>query len=106
MPRDRYREIYDSFRWHVPAEFNIAEVCARRWAAETSRIALYTEDEAGRRETFTYAALMRDANRLSNALAAAGVGAVFGPGTRIPEAARRVLELLRNPQCQPGADES
>ncbi len=28
------------------------------------------------------------------ALAAAGVGAVFGPGTRIPEAARKVLELL------------
>ncbi len=29
------------------------------------------------------------------ALEAAGVGAVFGPGTRIPEAARRVLALLR-----------
>jgi methylmalonyl-CoA mutase len=29
------------------------------------------------------------------ALEAAGVGAIFGPGTRIPEAARRVLELLR-----------
>jgi methylmalonyl-CoA mutase len=28
------------------------------------------------------------------ALEAAGVGAVFGPGTRIPEAARKVLELL------------
>ena len=28
------------------------------------------------------------------ALAAAGVAAVFGPGTRIPEAARKVLELL------------
>jgi methylmalonyl-CoA mutase len=28
------------------------------------------------------------------ALEAAGVGAVFGPGSRIPDAARRVLELL------------
>jgi methylmalonyl-CoA mutase len=28
------------------------------------------------------------------ALAAAGVAAVFGPGTRIPDAARRVLELI------------
>ncbi len=73
MPRDRYREIYEGFRWRVPAEFNIAEVCGRRWAAESSRIALHTEDEAGHRETFTYAALVRDANRLSNALAALGV---------------------------------
>jgi acetyl-CoA synthetase len=73
MTRDRYREIYDSFRWQVPERFNIAEACGRRWAAETSRIALHTEDESGRRETYTYAALMRDANRLSNALAALGV---------------------------------
>jgi len=73
MPRDQYREIYDSFRWHVPAEFNIAEVCGRRWAAETSRIALYTEDDVGRPAVFTYAALMRDANRLSNVLRALGV---------------------------------
>jgi acetyl-CoA synthetase len=73
MPGDHYREIYDSFRWHVPAEFNIAEVCGRRWVAESSRIALYTEDEAGRPASFTYAALMGDANRLSNVLAALGV---------------------------------
>jgi acetyl-CoA synthetase len=73
MPRDRYRHLYDSFRWHVPAEFNIADVCGRRWAAESSRVALYTEDEAAVRATFTYAALMRDANRLANALAALGV---------------------------------
>jgi len=57
----------------VPVEFNIAEVCGRRWVAESSRIALYTEDEAGRPASFTYAALMRDANRLSNVLAALGV---------------------------------
>ena len=74
MPRDRYRQLYDSFRWHVPHEFNIAEVCGRRWAAESSRVALYTEDEAGKPGTFTYAALMRDANRLSNTLAALGIG--------------------------------
>jgi acetyl-CoA synthetase len=73
MPRDQYRELYNGFRWHVPAEFNIADVCGRRWAAESSRIALYTEDEAGRAATYSYAALMRDANRLSNALAALAV---------------------------------
>jgi len=72
MP-DQYRALYDSFRWHVPREFNIAEVCGRRWAAERSRVAMYFEDEAGRAQTYTYASLQSDANRLSNALIALGV---------------------------------
>ncbi|HXF47412.1 MAG TPA: AMP-binding protein [Burkholderiaceae bacterium] len=71
--RDQYETLYRSFRWHVPREFNIAEVCGRRWAAERSRVALYFEDEAGNASTYTYAALAADANRLSNALAALGV---------------------------------
>jgi acetyl-CoA synthetase len=57
----------------VPREFNIAEVCGRRWAAESSRVAIQHEDERGRRSTHTYAALMSDANRLANALRALGV---------------------------------
>ena len=70
---DRYRTLYDSFRWHVPREFNIADVCGRRWAQERSRVALYFEDEKGQAQSYTYAALQADANRLSNALLALGV---------------------------------
>jgi acetyl-CoA synthetase len=73
MTRDLYRELYDNFRWHVPIEFNIAEVCGRRWAAETSRVAILFEDDAGQRAVYTYATLQADANRLANALAALGV---------------------------------
>jgi acetyl-CoA synthetase len=71
--RDQYRALYESFRWSVPAEFNIATVCSRRWASESSRIALHCEDERGKRASYTYAALQADANRLSNALLALGV---------------------------------
>jgi acetyl-CoA synthetase len=71
--RDQYRALYDSFRWNVPEEFNIAAVCCRRWANESSRIALHCEDEQGQRASYTYAALQADANRLSNALRALGV---------------------------------
>jgi acetyl-CoA synthetase len=71
--RDQYRALYDSFRWNVPAEFNIATVCSRRWANESSRIALHCEDEHGQRASYTYAALQADANRLSNVLKALGV---------------------------------
>ena len=70
---DGYRALYESFRWHVPREFNIADVCGRRWAHERSRVAIYYEDEDGRTATYTYAALQGDANRLSNALTALGV---------------------------------
>jgi acetyl-CoA synthetase len=98
MPRDRYREIYDSFRWHVPEEFNIADVCARRWASETSRIALYTEDEAGRGATFTYAALMRDASRLSHALAALGVGRGDRVAILLPQRAETAIAHLASYQ--------
>jgi acetyl-CoA synthetase len=94
MPRDRYRELYASFRWHVPAEFNIAEVCGRRWAAESSRIALFTEDEAGKRSSFTYAALMRDANRLSNVLAAIGVARGDRVAIVLPQRAETAIAHL------------
>jgi acetyl-CoA synthetase len=32
---DRYAELHAGFRWHVPARFNIAEVCCTRWARKT-----------------------------------------------------------------------
>jgi acetyl-CoA synthetase len=71
--RDQYRALYESFRWHVPREFNIADVCGRRWAQERSRVAMIFEDEKGQAQTYTYASLQADANRLSNALLALGV---------------------------------
>src|SRR5215470_16456142 len=70
---DQYRALYDAFRWHVPHEFNIADVCGRRWAQERSRVAIYFEDERGNAQTYTYASLQADANRLTNALLALGV---------------------------------
>jgi acetyl-CoA synthetase len=73
LMRDQYRALYNTFRWHVPDDFNIATVCSRRWAQESSRIALHCEDEQGRRASYTYAALQRDANHLSNALRSLGV---------------------------------
>ncbi len=37
MRVDRYAELHAGFRWHVPADFNIAEVCCTRWARERAR---------------------------------------------------------------------
>ena len=71
--RDRYREIYDNFRWEVPERFNIAEACCRRHAHDASRVALHWEDEDGATSTHTFRDLQEQANRLSNVLAGLGV---------------------------------
>jgi acetyl-CoA synthetase len=72
---DRYAEVCAAYRWDVPAQFNIAQACCARWAADRTRFGLYWEDESGACAAYTYWDLQRDANRLSNALAALGVGA-------------------------------
>jgi len=74
MAVDRYREIVAAHRWNIPAEFNIGQACCARWANDRSRFALYWEDECGTTLAYTFWDLQQRANRLSNALAALGVG--------------------------------
>ncbi|WP_427185016.1 acyl-CoA synthetase [Bordetella bronchialis] len=74
---DQYQALYDSFRWLVPTQFNIAEVCCHRWAEsglDARRIAVYYEDESGNREVWTYGRLAEAANQLANGLVRMGVG--------------------------------
>jgi len=71
---DRYAEIHASWRWDVPADFNIAHACCTRWANDRSRFAMYYEDEDGTRAAYTFFDLSQQANRLSNALAGYGIG--------------------------------
>ncbi len=71
--RDRYEELRAAFRWDVPDRFNIAQACCGRHAADSARVALLWEDERGRTATWTYQALQRAANQLSNVLSAHGV---------------------------------
>ena len=65
-----YREVYESFRWNVPPDFNIAGYACKRWARQRERFALYWEDESGATSAWTYWDLQQAANRLSNTLAA------------------------------------
>jgi acetyl-CoA synthetase len=71
---DRYDEICAAFRWDVPERFNIADACCARWANDRARFAMYWEDEDGARAAYTFFDLAQQANRLSNALAAHGIG--------------------------------
>jgi acetyl-CoA synthetase len=74
-PVDRYAELYAGFRWHVPRDFNIAQVCCTRWARDTpDAVAIREAHEGGASTTHSYVDLQRDANRLANALKRLGVG--------------------------------
>jgi acetyl-CoA synthetase len=71
---DRYDELYQGFRWQVPEHYNIAQACCGQWAADRSRRALHWEDETGAEAAYSFHDIQLAANRLSNALAALGVG--------------------------------
>ncbi|MDP2822016.1 MAG: AMP-binding protein [Sulfuritalea sp.] len=62
-----------SFRWQVPARYNIAQACCGRWAEDRTRFALYYEDDAGHTEAWSFWDVQQAANRLSNVLGAMGV---------------------------------
>jgi len=71
---NRYEELYRSFRWDVPARYNIAHACCGQWADDPTRVALHWEDESGATASYSFRDIQLAANRLSNALAALGVG--------------------------------
>ncbi len=75
-PADHYAQMVREFRWQVPERFNIAEVCARRWAQSpdaAQRIAIQVHSAGADGFFHSYAELQLAANRLSNALADLGV---------------------------------
>lgn len=75
--RDLYEQLHRGFRWRVPEEFNIAQVCSRRWAQAADgaqRIAMHADGAGLEPRSHSYAELQHQANRLSNALAQLRVG--------------------------------
>ena len=68
--------LHSSFRWQVPARFNIAAVCSRRWAQgplTAGLVAVAWEHEDGRQASLRYGELQAQADRLSHALVRLGV---------------------------------
>ena len=96
---DHYAQLYQEFHWQLPQDFNIAELCCRRWASEPDRIAIYFDAATSEQQSvqdhqqishqaqhkaddgnagsgdqvFTYAQLQKQTNQLSNLLQSLGV---------------------------------
>jgi acetyl-CoA synthetase len=92
--RDRYREVYEAFRWNVPARFNVAHYCCDRWATERHRLALYWEDESGETRVRSFWDLQQEANRLANSLAALGVARGDRVAIILPQRIETVVAYL------------
>ncbi len=65
-----HQQLCRDFRWRVPARFNIADDVCGRWAGDRGRFALYYEDAHGVTSAYSFWDIQREANRLSNVLAA------------------------------------
>ncbi len=70
-----WQQMRATFRWHIPARLNMAELCCTSWArVQPGRLALMHVDAQGRESRWSYGALEDHAARLASALAARGLG--------------------------------
>ena len=92
-----YEAAYEGFEWDIPERFNVAEAVCGRWADAPDgkrRVALFYEDEDGSEETYTFWQVQREANRVSNALAEAGVERGTRVGVVLPQRPENLVANL------------
>ncbi|WJJ93139.1 AMP-binding protein [Neopusillimonas aromaticivorans] len=73
---DQYPALYASFRWHVPASVNIAQLCLQRWAVnplQGRRPALFTQNEFGEARRCSYGELAVTTGKLATGLQKMGL---------------------------------
>jgi acetyl-CoA synthetase len=68
-----YEQLYASFRWNIPARYNIAADVCDRHAADPSKIALIGEGADGKTWRMTFREIQRKANQLANLLVSIGL---------------------------------
>lgn len=89
-----YEEVYSSFRWKVPARYNIAVDCCDKWADQRYRLALVYENEKGAVEKFSFWDLKLLSNRLANALKFYNIQAGDRVGILLPQCPETALSHL------------
>ena len=90
-----YDALVESFRWSIPARFNIGVACCDRWAAaEPDRIALVRAHIDGGASYVSYGALKNDSDRLAFALMVRGIGREDRVAILLPQSAETVFTHL------------
>jgi acetyl-CoA synthetase len=74
MPdRPDYEQLYASFRWNIPARYNIAADVCDRHAGDPGKVAMIGEDSDGTTWKMTFREVQRKANQLANLLLSLGL---------------------------------
>ncbi len=68
-----YEQLYASFRWNIPARYNIAADVCDRHAADPDKIALIGEGADGKVWRMTFREIQRKANQIANLLVSLGL---------------------------------
>ena len=68
-----YEQLYASFRWNIPARYNIAADVCDRHATDPGKIALIGEGPDGKVWQMTFRDVQRKANKLANFLLSIGL---------------------------------
>ena len=90
-----YDTLVESFRWKIPARFNMGVACCDRWAvAEPDRVALVRAHVDGGTSSISYGALKRDSDRLAFALTVRGIGREDRVALLLPQSAETVFGHL------------
>jgi len=84
-PGSTYKEVYNSFRWKIPQNYNIGVDICDKWARQPDRLALIYENESGQVEKYTFQDLKRLSNRMANGLKASGIGQGDRFGILLPQ---------------------
>jgi acetyl-CoA synthetase len=84
-----YEQLCNSFRWDIPAQFNIATACCDRHADGTRRLALVYVDEDGFAQHTSFDEMKRLSSRLASVLKADGLAR----GDRVAVFLSQSLEL-------------
>src|ERR1700721_3241846 len=71
--RPTYEQLYASFRWNIPARYNIAADVCDRHAGDPGKVALIGEDSDGKAWKMTFREVQRRANQLANLLQPLGL---------------------------------
>jgi acetyl-CoA synthetase len=71
--RQIYEQLYASFRWNIPARYNIAADVCDRHAGDPGKVALIGEDSDGKAWKMTFREVQRRANQLANLLQSLGL---------------------------------
>ena len=71
--KNDYREMCDHFSWKIPSHCNVADLVCDKHLGIEQRIALYYENQAGRRASYTFGQIKEFSNQFANALKSMGV---------------------------------